>query len=84
MVENIHILIQKRAVYVPYAEKIDKNILDAMKNYLNRRKNYNGNYNDFILSLNDHSKIKELKNKNDIIIGYPINNNEIINFKKIN
>ena len=73
----------KKAVYVPYAEKIDKNILDAMKNYLNRRKNYNGNYNDFILSLNDHSRIKELKNKNDIIIGYPINNNEIINFKKI-
>ena len=53
----------KKAVYVPYAEIIDKNILDIMKNYLNRRKNYNGNYNDFILSLNNHAKIKELKKK---------------------
>ncbi|WP_292460348.1 hypothetical protein [Methanothermococcus sp.] len=73
----------KKAVYIPYAEKIDKNVLNAMENYLNRRKNYAGNYNDFILSLDNYAKIKELKNKNDdIIIGYPINN-KIINFKKI-
>ncbi|AEH06792.1 hypothetical protein [Methanothermococcus okinawensis] len=72
----------KKAVYVPYTEKIDRNTLDTMENYLKRRKNYIGNYEDFILSLNNHVKIKELKNKNDIIIGYPINNNNIFNFKK--
>jgi hypothetical protein len=73
----------KKAVYAPFANTIDKEILESMKNYLNRRKKYNGNYNDFILSLDNLTK-KELKNKNDIIIGYPINNdaNEIVNFRK--
>ena len=61
----------KKAVYVPYAEIIDKNILDIMKNYLNRRKNYNGNYNDFILSLGNHAKIKELKIFTRLFAGIP-------------
>jgi len=65
----------KKAIYVPFVEKMNINILKSMQDYLNRRKNYNGNnWGDFILSLDNNNKLKELKNKNDIIIGYPITN----------
>ncbi|AAB99244.1 TPA: hypothetical protein HA335_05460 [Methanocaldococcus jannaschii] len=71
----------KRAIYVPYATKINENALESMKGYLNRRKNYRGNWRDFILSLNDEESIERIKN-NDIVVGYPIipNKEEILNF----
>jgi hypothetical protein len=75
----------KRAIYVPYATKIDENVLESMKGYLNRRKNYKGNWKDFILSLEDREVLKRIKDNNDIVVGYPIimNKNEILNFANI-
>ena len=74
----------KRAIYVPYATKIDENMLKSMKGYLNRRKNYKGNWRDFILSLEDREVLKRIKDNNDIVVGYPIilNKEEILNFIK--
>jgi len=74
----------KRAVYVPYATKIDENVFESMKGYLNRRRNYKGNWRDFILSLEDREVLKRIKDNNDIVVGYPIipSKNEILNFMK--
>ena len=72
----------KRAIYVPYATKIDENVLESIEGYLNRRKNYNGNWKDFILSLEDKESVKKIKDSNEIIVGYPIipNKEKILNF----
>ena len=69
----------KKAVYLPFATEINSNILKLMENYLRRRKNYNGNWRNFLFSLKD-SNIKE---ENDIIVGYPIipKKEEILEFK---
>jgi len=50
-----------------------------MENYLRRRKNYNGNWRNFLFSLKDSN----LKEKNDIVVGYPIipKKEEILEFK---
>jgi hypothetical protein len=73
----------KKAVYIPYVEKMDENILNSMKNYLGRRENYHGNWQDFIVSLDDLKNEDLNKIKDHIIVGYPINQDyeNILNFK---
>ncbi|AIJ05334.1 hypothetical protein JH146_0484 [Methanocaldococcus bathoardescens] len=75
----------KRAIYIPFTTKIDENVLESMKGYLNRRKNYKGNWKDFILSLEDKEVLKKIKDSNEIIVGYPIipNKEEILKFMKV-
>ncbi|ACV24214.1 DUF7388 family protein [Methanocaldococcus fervens] len=72
----------KKAVYIPYATKIDDNVLKLMESYLQRRKNYNGNWEDFILSLDNKEIIEKIKDDNEIIVGYPVNpsKKELLNF----
>lgn len=72
----------KRAVYVPFATKINEIALKSMENYLKRRKNYKGNWQDFLLSLRD---IDNFKAKDEIIVGYPIipSEEEILNFRGV-
>ena len=57
-------------------------MLESIEGYLNRRKNYNGNWKDFILSLEDKESVKKIKDSNEIIVGYPIipNKEKILNF----
>ena len=73
----------KKAIYIPYCEKMDENILNSMKNYLGRRENYYGNWQDFIVSLEDLKNEDLNKIKDHIIVGYPINQDyeNILNFK---
>ncbi|AEF95853.1 hypothetical protein [Methanotorris igneus] len=77
----------KKAIYVPFASEINKDVLKSMENYLKRRKNYNGNWQDYLISLKDIKKdfIKNIKSKNDIIVGYPIKPHvhEIMHFKEV-
>ncbi|ACX72171.1 conserved hypothetical protein [Methanocaldococcus vulcanius M7] len=75
-------LSSKKAIYVPFAKDINNSVLTLMKGYLKRRKNYHGNWEKFILSLNDKENIDAIKNNNDIIIGFPIfpNREEVLNF----
>ncbi len=72
----------KRAVYVPFATEINEIVLKSMENYLKRRKNYKGNWQDFLLSLRD---IDNFKAKDEIIVGYPIipSEEEILNFRDV-
>ncbi|XRO74647.1 hypothetical protein ACO3TA_04455 [Methanocaldococcus sp. 28A] len=72
----------KRAIYIPFTSKIDENVLKSMEGYLNRRKNYKGNWKEFILSLENKEVLKKIKDNNDIVVGYPIipNKNEILKF----
>jgi len=80
-------IIQKKVIYVPYTKCINNEVLKIMEDYLKRRKNYRGNYWDFILELDNSKKVEELKNRNKILIGYPVSNRnpllEIDNFKEI-
>ncbi|WP_423792490.1 hypothetical protein ACPB8Q_07140 [Methanocaldococcus indicus] len=75
----------KKAIYLPFVSKINNSILKIMNSYLSRRKNYSGNWERYILPLNNLERIKDIKNKNDIIVGYPLSQSidEIIKFKSI-
>lgn len=76
----------KKAVYVPFATKVNENTLLSIRGYLERRKSYKGNWKDFLLSLSDvdNQVIENLK-QNDIIVGYPIvpTVDEILKFKEV-
>jgi len=73
----------KKAVYLPYANKITDEVLISMQNYLKRRENYHGNWKDFLISLDDIKKEEIAKFKGQIPVGYPIKQDfeNIINFK---
>ena len=77
----------KKSIYLPFANEINKDVLKSMENYLSRRKNYNGNWQDYLISLRNIKEdfIKNIKSKNDIIVGYPIKPHihEIMHFKEI-
>ncbi|CAB3289195.1 conserved protein of unknown function [Methanocaldococcus lauensis] len=77
----------KKAIYLPFANEINEDVLKSMENYLKRRKNYNGNWQDYLISLKNIKKdfIKNIKRKNDIIVGYPIKLQieEIMCFKEV-
>ncbi|EHP89101.1 hypothetical protein [Methanotorris formicicus] len=77
----------KKAIYLPYANEINEDALKSMENYLKRRKNYGGNWQDYLISLRNIKEdfIKNIKSKNDIIVGYPIKPHihEIMHFKEI-
>jgi len=78
-------LSSKKAIYVPFATNINNSMLTLMEDYLKRRRNYRGNWKEFILSLNNKMMINNIKNNNDIIIGFPIfpNREEVLNFLKM-
>ncbi|MBP2172346.1 DUF7388 family protein [Methanococcus voltae] len=76
---------KRTAVYIPFMENIANELVDSMDNYLKRRENYVGDWENYLLNIdntsnaNSNSKNKDLideynnKNKDFSVIGYPIN-----------
>ncbi|MBP2143236.1 hypothetical protein J2127_000377 [Methanococcus voltae] len=76
---------KRTAVYIPFMENITNELVDSMGNYLKRRENYAGDWENYLLNIDNvfnkasHSKNNSLidkynnKDKDFSVIGYPIN-----------